>query len=741
VVNVNKSIKQNIPVALLFTLLILVVMSGVFFKQSLSLHNHVFIHIALQIIGVVVCVSISLYGLKTFYDTTSKTFLWLSFIFIGIGILDFFYFITYLRMPFFLSDRLLEVSAWFWIAARSTTSIGLVYLSLSEDRKTSVKKKSILTFFFYLIAMIAIIYLINKDIPKLMMNNRDPSNIAIGYFNSFLILLGIMIFYKKYQQTKLTSELKLVVASILLLLSEISLTINHDISIFYVVIGYLARLFGYIYILKAYFFSKLNVTHLQKQVEEKHMQGLIQSFFEHTHDSITILDTNGRVLAVNAGFEKMYGWKEDEVKGRMVRDLMPGSEGDIDNIVQEVAFGKSFIAYEATRQRKDGREITINMTVSPIKNKFGKIVQIATISRDITGQREAEKKLLKKELELKDTVRRQQGIIFKFKKQSNRFIHTLCDGQLLYELNSLPEQIINKDLSEFLSEQDSEFMRDYYEQAWQGNDITFEVVLRERICAITLRPIKREEEVIEVIGSCMDITQLKRTEELLQKSEKLAVVGELAAGLAHEIRNPLTTLKGFTQLIESQNGHANKTYIDLMLSELERIEMITNEFMAVAKPQAIKFQEHDLIELTKQVVSFSAAQALLKNVDIIERFDDIKATLICEGNQIKQVLINLIKNAIEAMPNGGKLEICVEQVENNLQIKIKDSGIGIPKEILPKLGEPFYTLKEKGTGLGLMVSFRIIESHKGTISFESEENEGTTVIITLPYKITPREYS
>jgi PAS domain S-box-containing protein len=730
--------KQNTPVVLLFTLSILIIMSGDFFSQSVHLPDHVFIHSLLQIIGAVLCVSISLFGLKSYYDTSCKSFLWLSFIFIAIGILDFFYFITYLKMPFFISDRLLEKSAWFWTAARSTTTIGLFYLSLSEGRIEFLKKKRILTFhtFFYLIIIIAIIYLINKDIPKLMMNHGYFTNIAIEYFNSFLTLLAIMIFYKKYQQTKLTSELELVVASILLLVSELSLTIYYDISIFFVVIGYFSRILGYIYILKAYFFSRVNVTLLQKQGEEKHMQGLIQSFFEHTHDSITILDINGKVLAVNAGFEKMYGWQEDEVKGNMIQDLMPESEGDIINIVQKVAYGKSFIAYEATRQRKDGREITINMTVSPIKNKFGKIVQMATISRDITGQREAEKKLLKKELELQDTIRRQQGIIFKFKKQDNRFIHTLCDGQLLYELNYRPEQIVDKDLSEFLHEHVSDFMRDYYEQAWQGNDITFEAVLRDRICVITLRPIKREEEeVMEVIGSCMDISQLKKTEELLQKSEKLAVVGELAAGLAHEIRNPLTTLKGFTQLIESQNGQANKTYTNLMLSALDRIEMITNEFMAVAKPQVIKFQEHDLIALTKQVVSFSASQALLKNVDIIEHFDDIHATLICEGNQIKQVLINLIKNGIEAMPNGGKLEISLNQVENGLQIKIKDSGIGIPEDILPKLGEPFYTLKEKGTGLGLMVSFRIIESHKGTISFESEENEGTTVIITLPYKI------
>lgn len=702
-------------------------------------NNLVFIHSLLEIFSMTVCFSISLYGWKAFDDTTRRRFLWIPFIFMAIGILDLFHFMTYPGMPYFITESSLEKTAWFWVAARSTAAASLLFLLFSRNKKTDFKNKNVLSFFtvFYLFTIVTIIYLFEKELPMLIISHGGPTNFknTIEYFISFLLLLSLIKSYKIYQQSKQTSDLELVMAISLLLLSELTLTIYSNISDIYVVIGHLIKTFGYFYILKAYFLSSLQLTFYQKQVAEKdlkHTQELLQSFFENTPDSITIMDTTGKVLTVNPAFEKVYGWRADEVKGKIISHITPGFREDINKVVEEVSSGKILIAYETIRQRKDGSIITINMTISPIRNEFGEIVQLASITRDITEQREAEMKLIETERELKDTVRRQQGIIFKYKKQGNRFIHTLCDGQLLYELNYSPDLIVNKDTSEFFNKDTSDFMNLHYEQAWQGYDVSFELLIQEKIHVVTLRPIKREQVVIEVIGSCIDITKLKKTEELLQKSEKLAMVGELAAGLAHEIRNPLTTLKGFTQLIQSQGGSVNKRYIQIMLSELDRIDLITNEFMAVAKPQAIQFQEHDFIVLAKQIVSFSTPQALLKNIEIIEHYADINATIFCEGNQIKQVLINLFKNAIEAMPNGGKLDIHVEQVEDRLQIKIKDTGVGIPKAILPKLGEPFYTLKEKGTGLGLMVSFRIIESHQGTISFESIENEGTTVTITLP---------
>ncbi|MFE8700680.1 MASE3 domain-containing protein [Cytobacillus sp. FJAT-54145] len=717
---------------------------GHIYQSSLNelymVENHIFIHSILELFSVIVCFAASLYGWKAFEETKNRTFLWLPFIFFVVGVFDLLHFMTYPGMPFFLTESSLEKTGWFWIMARSVASIGLLFLTLSEEKKRTINRKWIgLYTFLFLFCVTSFIYYFEKDLPILIVPNHGPTILknTIEYLLCLLIFITFINTLVKYQKTKLKADLELLFAFSLLLLSEFTITFYTNVSDVFVVIGHIIKAFGYLFILKAFFFSKLQLTFQQKQETEKDLkntQVLLQSFFDHTPDSITIMDEKGMVLTVNQGFEKVYGWKENEVKGKLFRDIMPELRENIDYVVSEVASGKTMIAYNTTRQRKDGSKILINMTISPIKDEQGKIVQMAAISRDITLQREAENRMLEMERELKEMVRKQQGVIFKFIKVGEDFIHTICDGELLNSLKIKPEQVVGKKICEHPIEGISDALKDYYEQSWLGEDVTFEITISHITCVITLKPVIVNQEVVEVIGSCIDITKLKRTEALLQKSEKLAVVGELAAGLAHEIRNPLTTLKGFTQLIDSQKGETNRSYIELMLSELDRIEMITNEFMAVAKPQAITFQEHDLIKIVKQIVAFSAPQALLNNIEIKEYYLTEYSDIICDINQIKQVFINLVKNAIEAMPNGGSLKIIVENQNDQIVIQIKDSGVGVPKDILPRLGEPFYTLKEKGTGLGLMVSYRIIESHQGTIAFESEEHVGTTVKITLPYK-------
>jgi PAS domain S-box-containing protein len=227
--------------------------------------------------------------------------------------------------------------------------------------------------------------------------------------------------------------------------------------------------------------------------------------------------------------------------------------------------------------------------------------------------------------------------------------------------------------------------------------------------------------------------ELQKTEELLRKSEKLAVVGELAAGVAHEIRNPLTTLKGFTQLLMLDLDQKRLSMLNLMKSELNRIEMITNEFMVIAKPQAINYKINNLKDIVSQVLSIMEPQATLQNIDINILFKNTEPYVQCDENQLKQVFINIIKNAFEAMPNGGNLTVEIYESDNgDIAISIKDTGEGIPEEIIPRLCEPFYTLKEKGTGLGLMVSYRILEAHKGKIEFSSDLKKGTTVTVKLP---------
>ncbi|MEW9105296.1 PAS domain S-box protein, partial [Paenibacillus sp.] len=229
-----------------------------------------------------------------------------------------------------------------------------------------------------------------------------------------------------------------------------------------------------------------------------------------------------------------------------------------------------------------------------------------------------------------------------------------------------------------------------------------------------------------------DITSRKRMEELLRRSEKLTTVGQLAAGVAHEIRNPLTTLKGFLQL-QQRTRSLNDNHMDMMLAELERINLIVSEFLVLAKPQAIQFQPKDVRRIVTDVVALLDSQANLNNVHFATQFDEFVPLVNCEENQLKQVFINVMKNAMEAMPEGGMVEIAVQSRHKGLVVvKILDHGIGIPEEHLSQLGDPFFTSKEYGTGLGLMVSQRIIHNHRGLIEITSEQNIGTEVTISLP---------
>ncbi|WP_462409064.1 ATP-binding protein [Neobacillus sp. Marseille-QA0830] len=233
-----------------------------------------------------------------------------------------------------------------------------------------------------------------------------------------------------------------------------------------------------------------------------------------------------------------------------------------------------------------------------------------------------------------------------------------------------------------------------------------------------------------------DITEIAQIQEKLQKSDTLSVIGELAAGIAHEIRNPMTSLKGFIQLLEGSIKQEHSLYYEVITMELQRIDIIINEFLLLAKPQATKFQLKDVKQIMRETIDLLNAQAVLHNIQFITEYGEQLPLLYCEPNQLKKVFINLIKNAIEVMPAGGKISVTVNQGKGSqIHISIQDEGKGIPKEQLKRLGEPFYTTNESGTGLGLMVSYKIIEEHKGTIWAESEEGKGTIFHITLPLDV------
>ena len=226
--------------------------------------------------------------------------------------------------------------------------------------------------------------------------------------------------------------------------------------------------------------------------------------------------------------------------------------------------------------------------------------------------------------------------------------------------------------------------------------------------------------------------QLKMMHEL-HKAEKFSAISQLAASVAHEIRNPMTTIRGFMQVLQGErNLNDNQNlFISISLQELDRTQTIIDNFLSLAKPNTGTMAKINLSELLKETIDFMRSYSHLANTELVEA---INKDLCIKGDahEIRQVFINILKNGIEAMPTGGSIYIIAKVDRENVRIQFRDEGVGMTKEQLGRLGHPYYSTKEKGTGLGMMISFDIIQRMRGKINVESEEGKGTTFTILLP---------
>jgi len=253
--------------------------------------------------------------------------------------------------------------------------------------------------------------------------------------------------------------------------------------------------------------------------------------------------------------------------------------------------------------------------------------------------------------------------------------------------------------------------------------------------------LKDEKNVIHgIILSFQDITKLVEMEEKVRRQEQLAVVGSLAAGIAHEIRNPLASLSGSIQVLQGEldlKGD-DKHLMDIVVRETDRLNTIISEFLEYARPQTAQAEEIKLLPVLDETIT------LLKNsrdfrVDIAIR-EDVDPQVVIKGDakRMRQVFWNLLINACQAMPGGGEITVSTRSVSRSgrdsgwCEIVIQDTGDGISQEYLDKIFDPFFTTKTGGTGLGLAIVYRIIEDHGGIIDVESEAGRGTTFRIRLP---------
>ena len=235
-----------------------------------------------------------------------------------------------------------------------------------------------------------------------------------------------------------------------------------------------------------------------------------------------------------------------------------------------------------------------------------------------------------------------------------------------------------------------------------------------------------------------DVTELKKYEEEAKRSERLSALGNLAAGVAHEIRNPLNAISITAQRLKSEfvpekEKEEYASFVRTILDEIKRLDSIINQFLSLAKAQKLNLVPKDMGSFLNEVVDLVEIEAKQKNIRLNRDITDLPETRI-DPNELKKAFLNIMLNGIQATPSRGALGVRarLDDSQRNILIKIRDSGTGIPRENLSNIFQPYFSTKEKGTGIGLSIAYRIISDHKGKIEVESELGKGTVFTVKLP---------
>lgn len=461
-----------------------------------------------------------------------------------------------------------------------------------------------------------------------------------------------------------------------------------------------------------------------------------RSLFACDSDAIYAMDLNGYFIPLNPACEDVFGYELEKLGQISYMKVVT-----IEHLERALSFFYKSIEgklenFDCQIVHKNGELRDINITTYPILVN-GEIVGVYGVAKDITEIKQRRKKfteeIQQREKIYRDIVEHSPDAVIITRQELILFANDTA-VKLVGAANQ--SELIGKTIYDFVDDRYFESALKQIKAIEDGYSVDF---IEEKLVRKDGKKIEVEIKAIPAIFQneparhiiIRDISERKKTQEYFLQSEKLSVAGQLAAGIAHEIRNPLTAIKGFLQLMNADLD-VKGSYFDIIQSEMNRIELILGELLLLAKPQEMKFSKVNLLKVLQHVKALIDTQAIMKNIEVAIVYKTDNMDITCDENHMKQVFINFLKNSIEAMPNGGKILIEVEDGESNsVRIRFKDQGSGIPEENLDRIFQPFFTTKEAGTGLGLMINRQIIKNHNGTIQVSSNQS-GTTVEVEIP---------
>jgi len=286
-----------------------------------------------------------------------------------------------------------------------------------------------------------------------------------------------------------------------------------------------------------------------------------------------------------------------------------------------------------------------------------------------------------------------------------------------------------------------EHLRTRIEKALQGIETPGEIVRNgSRVYSTGIYPLIHNQsgKISGAVGIVEDITELDKLRSEFINVERLSLVGQMAAGITHEIRNPMAVVRGFLQLMQEKSPDTLDHYYRIVMEELDRANSIINDFLSLAQNRTAEKEECHLHDIIHELSPLLWADANLRGQSIELKLGSMLPRLLLNPKEMKQLILNLCRNGMEAMGEKGTLTIETRLEGEQVKLFVKDTGIGMPDDVLQRLFEPFFTTKNKGTGLGLALCMSVVQRHNGTIDVESSEGQGTVFIISLPVRSSPQ---
>jgi PAS domain S-box-containing protein len=491
---------------------------------------------------------------------------------------------------------------------------------------------------------------------------------------------------------------------------------------------------------------------LQSQVAE-HAQtsALLASIVQSTDAAIIGLGPDGRVLTWNAGAERLYGYQEDETRDRPIATLCPGPQqqevsAHLERVVREQAVER----LECGQVTREGRRIHVFMTISPIRDVGGAVVGASIVARDITAAKAAE-----------ESLRRTEATSRAFLESASESVLIVDAAGRIVLVNARTEKLFGYARGEVIGQPVEMLIPAALRERHVAHRATYMAAPRVRSMGqgLDLAGLRKDgtefpvevslsfvetDEGVRVIAFVTDISERVAFQRAARQADKLAALGTLSAGIAHEINNPIgiITSRVEVMLLEADEAGLSaemRKDLEVILRHARRVATITQGLLSFARQSSGMRKPVNLNQVAEEIVQLARKDMSRARVEVTLKLQESLPPIVADANAIGQVLLNLLTNARRAMPEGGEITIETSHLAaaRAVRLAVRDTGSGIPPEILPKIFDPFFTTKPDGTGLGLSISHGIVHDHHGSLDVRSEVGKGSTFTLTFPLDGAP----